>query len=88
MFEKLRYGENPHQEGGLYLTNNNLEIEKIYGKKLSYNNYNDIYSALAILNSFEKKKGTVIIKHANPCGVSSEKNQLKSFKNAFAFAIL
>jgi phosphoribosylaminoimidazolecarboxamide formyltransferase / IMP cyclohydrolase len=83
LFEKLRYGENPHQEGGLYLTNNNLEIEKIYGKKLSYNNYNDIYSALAILNSFEKKKGTVIIKHANPCGVSSEKNQLKSFKNAF-----
>ena len=83
LFEKLRYGENPHQEGGLYLTNNNLDIEKIYGKKLSYNNYNDIYSSLSILNSFEKKQGAVIIKHANPCGVSSEKNQMKSFKNAF-----
>jgi phosphoribosylaminoimidazolecarboxamide formyltransferase / IMP cyclohydrolase len=83
LFEKLRYGENPHQEGGLYLTNNNLDIEKIYGKKLSYNNYNDIYSALSILNSFEQKQGTVIIKHANPCGVSAEKNQFKSFKNAF-----
>ena len=83
LIEKLRYGENPHQEGGLYLTNNNLDIEKIYGKKLSYNNYNDIYSSLSILNSFEKKQGAVIIKHANPCGVSSEKNQMKSFKNAF-----
>jgi len=70
--EKLRYGENPHQE------------EKIYGKELSYNNYNDIYSALFILNTFKKKVGTVIIKHANPCGVSIEKNQIKSFKNALA----
>jgi phosphoribosylaminoimidazolecarboxamide formyltransferase/IMP cyclohydrolase len=82
--EKLRYGENPHQEGNLYGIANNLGIEKIYGKELSYNNYNDIYSALFILNTFKKKVGTVIIKHANPCGVSIEKNQIKSFKNALA----
>jgi len=36
------------------------------------------------LSAFKKKEGTVIIKHANPCGVSIEKNQLKSFKNALA----
>ena len=82
LIEKLRYGENPHQEGSLYGTNDNLDIEKIHGKKLSYNNYNDIYSALSILNTFKKKEGAVIIKHANPCGVSSEKNQIKSFENA------
>ena len=82
LIEKLRYGENPHQEGSLYGTNDNLDIEKIHGKKLSYNNYNDIYSALSILNTFKKKEGTVIIKHANPCGVSVEKNQIKSFENA------
>ena len=82
LIEKLRYGENPHQEGNLYGTNNNLDIEKIHGKKLSYNNYNDIYSALSILNTFKKREGTVIIKHANPCGVSIEKNQIKSFENA------
>ena len=82
LIEKLRYGENPHQEGSLYGTNDNLDIEKIHGKKLSYNNYNDIYSALSILNTFKKNVGAVIIKHANPCGVSAEKNQIKSFENA------
>ena len=81
---KLRYGENPHQQGSLYGTTDNLGIEKIYGKELSYNNYNDIYSALSILSTFKKREGTVIIKHANPCGASTEKNQIKSFENAFA----
>jgi len=84
LIERLRYGENPHQQGGLYKTTDNLGIEKIHGKELSYNNYNDIYSALSILSTFKKKEGTVIIKHANPCGVSAEKNQIKSFKNALA----
>jgi len=84
LIEKLRYGENPHQEGSLYKTNNDLGIKKIHGKKLSYNNYNDLFSALAILNTFRKKEGTVIIKHANPCGVSEEKNHIQSFMNALA----
>jgi len=82
LIKRLRYGENPHQQGVLYKTTNNLGIEKIHGKELSYNNYNDIYSALSILSTFKKNEGTVIIKHANPCGVSAEKNQIKSFKNA------
>ena len=84
LIEKLRYGENPHQQGSLYGTTDNLGIEKIHGKELSYNNYNDIYSALSILSTFKKKEGTVIIKHANPCGASTEKNQIKSFENALA----
>jgi len=84
LIERLRYGENPHQQGGLYKTTDNLGIKKIHGKQLSYNNYNDIYSALSILSTFKKKEGTVIIKHTNPCGVSAEKNQIKSFKDALA----
>jgi len=80
--ENLRYGENPHQEGALYTEKNNLGLTKLHGKSLSYNNYNDIYTALEIINSFNKNSGTVIIKHANPCAVSSEKNQLLSFKYA------
>ena len=36
---------------------NNLGLDKLHGKKLSYNNYNDIYSALFILNSFKKNEG-------------------------------
>ena len=84
LIRKLRYGENPHQQGSLYGTTKNLGLEKIHGKDLSYNNYNDIYSALSILAIFKKRQGTVIIKHANPCGVSVENSQIKSFKNALA----
>ena len=82
LLENLRYGENPHQQGSLYETTDNLGLEKLHGKDLSYNNYNDIYSALSILESLKKNEGTAIIKHANPCGVSEEKDQIKSFKNA------
>ena len=83
----LRYGENPHQQSSIYVNNlndNETSLEKISGKDLSYNNYNDIFSALDILSSVKKNPTTVIIKHANPCGVSSNKSSLISFKNAFA----
>ena len=84
LIENLRYGENPHQQGSIYSTINkfNLGIKKIYGKQLSYNNYNDIYAALSILQTLKKNEGTVIIKHTNPCGVLTEKNQIKSFRNS------
>ena len=62
-----------------------LERAKIeYGIKHTYNNYNDLYSALEIINSFKKIPTTVIIKHANPCGVSSNTSPITSFKNAYA----
>ena len=80
--ENLSYGENPHQQGSLYSISENLGLEKLHGKNLSYNNYTDIYSALSIIKSLKKNEGAVIIKHGNPCGVSVEKNQMKSFKNA------
>ena len=82
LIENLRYGENPHQQGSLYGTVDNLGLQKLHGDTLSYNNYNDIYSALTILSYFKKNEGAIIIKHSNPCGVSSEKSQLRSFKNA------
>ena len=84
LIEKLRYGENPHQESALYSSTNKLDIYQIHGKKLSYNNYNDIFSALTISESLPKNTGTVIIKHTNPCGVSIHKNHLKSYQLALA----
>ncbi len=84
LIEKLRYGENPHQEGALYSQDLNLSLDKLHGKQLSYNNYNDIFSALTLSKSLPKGMGTVIIKHANPCGVSSLKNKIDSFKSALA----
>ena len=53
LIEKLRYGENPHQESAIYSINKDLNIDKIHGKQLSYNNYNDILSALTILKLFQ-----------------------------------
>jgi len=84
LIEKLRYGENPHQESAIYSEDSNLQIKKIHGKELSYNNYNDIFSALEISKSLPKNTGTVIVKHANPCGVSVHKNNLNSYKAALA----
>jgi len=84
LIEKLRYGENPHQEAGIYSKTSSLNIEQIHGKQLSYNNYNDIFSALTISKSLPKNSGTVIIKHANPCGVSIHKNNFKSYQLALA----
>ena len=83
LLSELRYGENPHQSGAFYSGGDINELEKLNGKQLSYNNYNDIYSGLDIMNSLPKGVGTIIIKHANPSGVSIDKNQLSSFKQAF-----
>ena len=85
--QKLRYGENPHQHSAIYVSDyqdQQLGFNKIHGKELSFNNYNDIFASLQILSSLKKNCGTVIIKHANPCGVSTNKVPLTSFKNAYA----
>ena len=82
---ELRYGENPHQKSSIYSNKFNekeIGFKKISGKNLSYNNYNDIFSGLEILGSLNKT-GTVIIKHANPSGVSVNSSPLKSFKTCF-----
>ena len=85
--KKLRYGENPHQQSSIYVNDYNdtsLGFDQLHGKELSYNNYNDIFASLKILESIKKKAGTVIIKHANPCGVSENNRPIDSFKNAYA----
>ena len=86
-FKQLRYGENPHQKGSIYINDFNdteLNLNVLGGKELSYNNYNDIFASLEILSSAKKKSTTVIIKHANPCGASFNKSPLESFKNAYS----
>ena len=84
LIETPRYGENPHQLSAIYSKNNSMKINQIHGKQLSYNNYNDIFSALTISKSLPNNKGTVIVKHANPCGVSVKSDHLMSYKSALA----
>ena len=82
--DDLRYGENPHQKAAIYsYSGQDLDVVQLSGKKLSFNNFNDIYSALSISSSLPKNTGTVIVKHSNPCGVSAVKNKLESFNLAF-----
>ena len=85
--KQLRYGENPHQKSSIYINDYNdteLGLNQLSGKELSYNNYNDIFTSLEILFSLGKKPSTVVIKHANPCGVSTNTLPFHSFKNAYA----
>ena len=84
LIETLRYGENPHQRSAVYSRKPEMDIKQIQGKQLSYNNYNDIFAALTISKSLPKNTGTVIVKHANPCGVSIKKDNLESYKFALA----
>ena len=84
LISTLRYGENPHQISGIYSRKSEIDIKHIHGKQLSYNNYNDIFAALTISKSLPKNTGTVIVKHATPCGVSIKNNNLESYKSALA----
>jgi phosphoribosylaminoimidazolecarboxamide formyltransferase/IMP cyclohydrolase len=86
-FKKLRYGENPHQKSSIYINNyddKELGLKQLGGKELSYNNYNDMFAALEILSSLKNNQATVLVKHANPCGVSVNRLPLISLKNAYA----
>lgn len=84
--QELRYGENSHQKAKIYQDHfDNCGIsyaQKLQGKDLSYNNFNDADAALAIVCEFSNPS-CVIVKHANPCGVASSDNILQSYKKAF-----
>ena len=70
----LRYGENPHQRGALYTLSGEgagtlTAGKQLHGKELSYNNWLDLDSALAIVRDFDGPAVSVI-KHNNPCGAA------------------
>ncbi len=89
-FEKLndlRYGENPHQNASIYKVSEKKRTSIIdsklhQGKELSYNNIVDGDAALSCVVNF-RDPSCVIVKHANPCGVSSDKNLKQAYKNAY-----
>jgi len=77
----LRYGENPHQQAAIY-SNGDSVFKQISGKKLSFNNYSDMFAAIKITNTLPKNIGCVVLKHLNPCGVSINKNKIISLRSA------
>ncbi len=76
----LRYGENPHQKASLYKYGSN-EINQISGKEISYNNIVDLDVAINLAHEFDIPS-CVIVKHGNPCGVSTNEKQKNAFLNA------
>ncbi len=86
LLEKLRYGENPHQGSAVYekmghKLNGVVKANLLQGKPLSYNNLNDSDAAYDLINEF-KEPTIAIIKHANPCGVSSKKSICEAWESA------
>ena len=81
---KLRYGENPHQEGFLSMVGNApIDFhDPIQGKEISYNNVSDALAAWACVNEFSEPS-VCIVKHTNPCGVASDSTILEAYKKAF-----
>ncbi|MGE0597153.1 MAG: bifunctional phosphoribosylaminoimidazolecarboxamide formyltransferase/IMP cyclohydrolase [Hyphomonadaceae bacterium] len=88
--QSLRYGENPHQFAGFYVTGEErfgvATAKQLQGKELSYNNLNDTDAAYELAAEFEPSENAAvaIIKHANPCGVALGANLAEAYERALA----
>ncbi len=79
---KLRYGENPHQEGIFYGNFDDL-FDKLHGKEISYNNLLDIEAAVYLIDEFSETT-FAILKHNNACGIASRPVLIDAWKDALA----
>jgi phosphoribosylaminoimidazolecarboxamide formyltransferase/IMP cyclohydrolase len=84
----LRYGENPHQRGALYVDDVAARgivatARFVQGKELSFNNLADADAALECVRAFEAP-ACVIVKHANPCGVAVAGTIAEAYDRAYA----
>ena len=85
--QTLRYGENPHQQAALYVSDNSrpgvADATQLQGKELSYNNLNDTDAAFELACEFEQP-AVVVVKHANPCGVAVAEETFNAWRRALA----
>jgi phosphoribosylaminoimidazolecarboxamide formyltransferase/IMP cyclohydrolase len=80
--KKLRYGENPHQEGYFYGEFEKM-FDQLWGKEISYNNLLDIDAAVGLINDFTDTTFG-ILKHNNACGIATRENLTDAWKDALA----
>ena len=85
--DTLRYGENPHQEAGIYTdtlgSGGIARVNQLHGMPMSYTNYLDADGAWTAVTDFTDP-ACVIVKHTNPCGISINEDQVVAYKNAFS----
>ena len=88
-----RYGENPHQAGGIYATPGEMggivNAKQLHGIDMSYLNYFDADAAWVSANSFSliasaQEHCVSIVKHANPCGLAIDGDQSEAYLKALA----
>lgn len=92
--QELRYGENWHQRAALYSRPNGLGLhiaKKLNGREMSYNNMVDAETVLEMLIDLSEYEGipvekplSVIVKHANPCGVAYGESLADAYRLSFA----
>lgn len=84
--QPLRYGENPHQPGALYLTGTSpaglAAARQLQGGELSYTNWLDADAAWRLVRGLEGV-AAVVVKHTNPCGVALAKTAAEAFQRAY-----
>ena len=83
----LRYGENPHQQAGLFRTGEAragvVTAKQLQGKELSYNNVLDTDAAFELVAEFDRP-AVAIVKHANPCGAAMGQTLSHAWTKALA----
>ncbi len=88
--EPLRYGENPHQNGAVYLDPDPAEpsvsrARQLHGKALSFCNLYDANGALELVKEVDPGHlaAAAVIKHANPCGFAVAEELADAFERAY-----
>jgi len=92
--QDLRYGENWHQKASWYQRPRGLGLHrapKLSGKEMSYNNVVDAEATLEMLVDLVEYDGvkedrclSVIVKHANPCGVAYGQDGVEAYRRALS----
>lgn len=83
----LRYGENPHQDALLFLSEEDnpglSSMEVLGGKALSFNNIVDLVAAADAVTDLSQH-GCAIIKHTNPCGLATANSPGRALELAWS----
>lgn len=84
LVQRNRYGENPHQQGGLYAYGaEQPPFEVLHGKEMSYNNWLDLDGSWQSAQDFPEPTVS-IIKHGNPCGLATAGTLAAAYEKALA----
>ena len=98
MDNKLRYGENPHQEGAIYSpifdhwhggvdTADLASGTKVLQGEMSFNNYADANAAMELCRelsiSHPGQAVSVLVKHTNPCGVGVAPDFIEAYRRSY-----